>query len=240
MTADQMRQEAARLMVSRAGKNSYTQGSNRVYFFGKPEGTSPGYSDCSSSVRACIKRAAGINIGSNTDAQIRNRAKGVLVHKNDGNDKYPPLNLLKPGDCVYFRGNVAHVWNVGHVEMVTSANGATLYGHGSGKGPKKHKTKAYGPSRGSGKGYLCVIRWIKDDGETVPGDPTTDPPTSDPTHGILITGNTVNLRTGPGTDYATVDTAKAGRVFERIDTQWYPILVDGRVLWVSNKYAKEV
>ena len=232
MTADQMRAEAVRLMKSRAKKNKYTNGGNRKYFLGKPEGAARGYSDCSSAVRACIKRAAGIDIGANTDAQIRNRKNALMVHKATGNEVGPPLDLLKPADLIYYKGNVAHTWNVGHVEMVTGPN--ELYGHGGGMGPNKHDLKAYSKKRrAAGKGYLCVLRFIKDDAVPAP-EPTM------PAHGIRITGNSVNLRTGPSTDYPSVDVVDAGTILEKVDTEWFPIVKDNRVLWVSNKYSKEV
>ena len=62
MTAQEKRDYAVKLMKSRAKKNSYTQGSKRGYFFGYPKNTvgdtsAKGYSDCSSSIAACIKAA---------------------------------------------------------------------------------------------------------------------------------------------------------------------------------------
>ena len=64
MDVKALRELAVGYMKSRKGKNSYTQGGNRVYFFGKPDNepgntTQKGYSDCSSAVRASIKAAAG-------------------------------------------------------------------------------------------------------------------------------------------------------------------------------------
>lgn len=250
MTATEKRAEAVRLMKSRVEKNTYTQGGDRIYFFGKPEGASKGYSDCSSSVRACIKKAAGIDIGGNTSAQISNRGKGIIVEDNrDGKRSYPTLSKLLPADCVYYKGNVGHAWSVGHVEMVTGDD--ICHGHGSGIGPTKKKSlKAYSQGRTGSRKYLCTIRWIKDDASTttapvVPADPVKNPTAvaEEPklTHGIKITGASVNLRTGPSTDYAVVDTVKAGEIFEDASLSgWFPIVVNGRVLWVSDKMAKKV
>ena len=136
MDAKALRELAAGYMKSRKGKNSYTQGGNRVYFFGKPDNepgntTQRGYSDCSSAVRASIRAAAGIDIGSNTSAQINNRGKGAVVDQTDG--YYPDESRLQPGDCLYFKGNTGHPMDVGHVEMYTGSN--ECYGHGSGTGP---------------------------------------------------------------------------------------------------------
>ena len=165
-TATEMRNKAVDLMVSRKGMNSYTQGGNRVYFFGKPDNkpgntTQKGYSDCSSAVRAAIKAATGIDIGSNTSAQINNRTKkGVVVHSTDG--YYPDESQLLPGDCLYFKGNKSHPLDVGHVEMYIG-NGKCC-GHGSGTGPKVRNMHDYCKSRASStRRYFMAIRWIFDD-----------------------------------------------------------------------------
>ena len=126
-----MRAQAAQLMRSRQKKNSYTQGAKRTYFFGYPDNivgntTQAGFSDCSAAVAAAIRAVAGINIGSNTNAQIKNRANGTIVDQTDG--YYPNENNLLPGDCLYFKGNSGHALDVGHVEMYIG-NGKCA-GHG--------------------------------------------------------------------------------------------------------------
>ena len=174
-TATEMRNKAVDLMTSRKGLNSYTQGGNRVYFFGKPDNkpgntTQKGYSDCSSAVRAAIKAATGIDIGSNTSAQINNRnKKGIVVHTTDG--YFPDESKLLPGDCLYFKGNSSHPLDVGHVEMYIG-NGKCC-GHGSGTGPKVRNMRDYCQSRASKtRRYFMAIRWIKDK-NGVPDEPGT-------------------------------------------------------------------
>lgn len=164
MTNDEKRQMAVELMKSREKKNDYTNGGYRVYFFGKG-GSEFGYSDCSSAVRACIEKAAGIDIGRNTDKQIRNllAGKGKLVDAGSNGRIYPDESKLKAGDCIYFRGNKSHVRSVGHVEMYTGEN--ECWGHGSGMGPNRHDLKKYceGRAKDSDKRYLCTVRWIPDE-----------------------------------------------------------------------------
>lgn len=165
-TRDTQRREAVRLMKSREKRNSYTNGSKRQYFFGYPNEGDEGFSDCSSAVRECIRRAAGIYIGSNTDAQIEKLLSGKagqLVDAASGGRIYPDESVLKPGDCLYFRGNTNHVKNVGHVEMYTGPN--ECWGHGSGIGPNRHNLKEYCEYRAKdpSKRYLCAVRWIPDD-----------------------------------------------------------------------------
>lgn len=150
------RDTAVSYMRSRLKKNTYTQGADRVYFFGKPDNkpgntTQAGYSDCSSSVRAAIKAAAGIDIGYNTDQQIRNRGKGAIVAEPNG---VPDAAKLMPGDCLYFKGNKSHIMEVGHVEMY--AGNGKLIGHGGGQGPYESDMAAYCKRRPC----FMVIRWI--------------------------------------------------------------------------------
>lgn len=170
MTSDEKRQLAVSLMKGREGRNTYTNGSMRQYFFGYPGDGDDGYSDCSSAVRACIERAAGIDIGSNTDKQIRNllAGKGRLIDAASGARYLPDESKLLPGDCLYFKGNTSHVKNVGHVEMYTGAN--ECWGHGSGTGPNRHDLAKYCENRGkqANTRYLCAVRWIPDDEESVP------------------------------------------------------------------------
>ena len=164
MTNNEKRLEAVRLMKSRAGKNTYTNGGKRNQFFGQPEGAD-GFSDCSSAVRACIERAAGIDIGSNTDRQIRKllAGSGKLIDTGSHNRTVPDESVLLPGDCLYFRGNTSHVKDVGHVEMYTGPN--ECWGHGSGTGPTKKDLKKYCANRAkkAATRYLCAVRWIPDD-----------------------------------------------------------------------------
>ena len=167
MTSSEIRALVVKYMISRKGLNSYTNGGDRKYFFGKPDNkvgntTQKGFSDCSSACRAAIRAAAGIDIGYNTHAQILNRAKGEIVDETTG--FYPNESKLIPGDLLYFKGNKYHVMSVGHVEMYTGPN--TCYGHGSGKGPSKHDLKKFCAGRATvEKRYFMAIRWTPEDNE---------------------------------------------------------------------------
>ena len=57
--------------------------------------------------------------------------------------------------------------------------------------------------------------------------------------GLVITGNSVNIRTGPGTEYTIIHTAKKGDKFEVPETEgWEPLKFGGHVYWVSDNYSK--
>lgn len=175
MTANEMRTRAVEYMTGRKGKNSYTQGAKRRYFFGYPDNqpgntAQAGFSDCSSAVRSAIQAAAGIDIGSNTSAQINNRAKkGKVVDSTNG--YFPDESRLLPGDCLYFKGNKSHPLDVGHVEMYIGSG--KCCGHGSGTGPKIRRISDYCQSRASKtKRYFMAVRWILED-EPIKEDETT-------------------------------------------------------------------
>ena len=224
MTASEKRAYAAELMKSREKKNSYTQGSKRSQFFS-------GYSDCSSAVRECIKKAAGIDIGSNTSAQINNRnKKGLIVHETDG--YYPDESKLLPGDCLYFKGNTEHPLDVGHVEMYTGPN--ECYGHGSGTGPTRKNLKDYCKSRASSKKrYFMAIRWIQDE-----GGETDKPGVIE--NGVVVADGKWNVRSGPGTKYESLGTVKGGTVLEKMDDGgWVPVIFNGEVGWIGPSAVKK-
>lgn len=81
--------------------------------------------------------------------------------------------------------------------------------------------------------------------ETVPVAPTPEPtPTPTPTTDgkmIEVTGASVNIRFGPGTEYGVVKIVKDGDKFKAVDTDgWRPIVVGNVVCWISEKYSKQV
>lgn len=56
---------------------------------------------------------------------------------------------------------------------------------------------------------------------------------------LTVTGATVNLRSGPGTQYGIVGVARKGdKLVQANETGWLPVLVDGVVRWISEKYVK--
>lgn len=108
-----------------------------------------------------------------------------------------------------------------------------------------------------GFGYGCVKtrvadrpwkKWYKlpgltylsaDDGEgreKVPFDVAEEPE-----HGVRITGDRVNVRLGPGTEYGVACVADKGDVLEAIDTSgWRAVKLGGVVCWVSEKYSEVI
>ena len=175
MTVHEAREQSVQLMKSRKMLNQYTNDSERKYFYGYPDNIpwnteQKGFSDCSSACRAVIRTASGFDIGRNTDQQLRNRMKGLIIEETDGG--MPDETKLLPGDCLYFKGNKNHLLDVGHVEMYVG--GGQVAGHGEDKGPKIKDMMEYCAKRKKqGKPYFMAIRWIHDgtfDPEAVKGE----------------------------------------------------------------------
>lgn len=60
---------------------------------------------------------------------------------------------------------------------------------------------------------------------------------------VAITGGSVYVRVGNGTNYRIITTVKAGSVFDHVATArngWNAIVINGQVGWVSGKYSKVV
>ena len=73
--------------------------------------------------------------------------------------------------------------------------------------------------------------------------PPVEKPTEpgQPTSGIRVTGDTVNIRTGPGTVYDVVKAVAKNTVLTPAITDgWYPIMLGGEVFWISKEYSQEV
>lgn len=223
MTSTEKRLEVVRLLKSREKKNKYTQ-ARPCYFLGKPEGANPGYADCSGTMQTVMKRAAEIDIGGNTSAQIDRRGRGKVVEMASSGQLVPTEEKLKPGDLIYYKGNAAHSLSVGHVEMYIG--GGRLMGHGSGTGPTSKNLTTYSKSRKGAKSYLCAIRWIPDDEENA---------------FVVVTGGTVYVRRGPGTGYKALGVVKSGDrfAFEGEEKNgFYRLTYKGESAYISMKYAE--
>ena len=58
---------------------------------------------------------------------------------------------------------------------------------------------------------------------------------------VVISGGDAWIRVGPGSQYDKAGLAENGDKFTYANPdEWMPVLVDGRILWISGKYAKRV
>lgn len=170
MSSESQRQAIVDKGLSRKGKNQYTQSSKRTQ-------VGSGYGDCSSTVRWCYQQVLGIDIGVNTEAQIKSKKlKDANVPIKNG---IPDESYLRKADLLYFRGdNPKRTKGVGHVEMYIG--GGKLLGHGGGIGPTEKKMASYCKSMQNSKcangnrGLICVRRAIEDDEEIKATPPVTE------------------------------------------------------------------
>ena len=56
---------------------------------------------------------------------------------------------------------------------------------------------------------------------------------------VVVTGDKVNIRTGPSTSYTIIHTADKGEKFPVVEAgNWRPIKYGGHVYWISGNYSK--
>ena len=57
---------------------------------------------------------------------------------------------------------------------------------------------------------------------------------------VCITGNSVNLRTGPGTEYESAGIVHKGELLRKVDTEgWSAVEQDGNLYWISDRYVAQ-
>ena len=84
---------------------------------------------------------------------------------------------------------------------------------------------------------LVALEGVEDD----PDESADDPEPEITGLHVAISGGNAYIRTGPGTQYDAMGVAHAGDALEFANPDsWVPVLVDGRIGWISGKYAKVV
>lgn len=224
------------------GRNKYSQ-EKRNYCF-KKYSDGKYYSDCSSSVSYCYKEA-GYGFGILNTVGMYQNGKFTQVPVTIENGIIQNPEILRQGDMLLFAGNSSgrkYAGYVGHVEMLYAIDGAriTLCGHGSGtpstKEMNEYCRKRYNTKSSTAlgnKGLIKVVRYIQDDEAPAETENATR-------RKVTCTGGSVNIRTGPGTEYTAIHVANKNEKFETPDTQgWIPIIWGGHVYWGSSRYFKE-
>ena len=156
--------------------------------------------------------------------------------------------------CALVRYNPSCDLAVGHkgyrtvaMQKALNANGADLNGDGEFGSKtlaalKAFQQKAGLPVTGKGDSVTLAALGLEPAVEsptdtpdlTTPADPTE--PVS--TKSIRVTGDSVNIRTGPGTNFEVVKAVNKGAVLTRVDTEgWSPIIIKDEVCWISNKFT---
>jgi len=165
--------------LTRKGKNQYSQDMTKRYMIEN------GYGDCSATIRHWYKKILGIDIGLNTEAQLKSKLGRVVDLKIING--VPDESKMQLGDCLMFRGknNYRHL-GVGHIEMYIGDG--KCFGHGSGIGGTVKDMKDYCIKRQKNKstpllkntGLICIIRFIEDEVIIIKSTkPTLTKPSSD-------------------------------------------------------------
>lgn len=240
MTANEKRMAVAEKYKTILGRNKYSQ-PKRDYCFKKYK-DGKYYSDCSSSISYCYKEA-GLGFGILNTVGMYQSKKMADVPVVIKNGQIQNSEVLRVGDMLLFAGSDSgrsYAGYVGHVEMVYAINGTkvTLCGHGSGT-PSLKDMHTYCKSRYNAKsstklghkGLIRVRRFIQDDASA--SEPSS-PVFSDK---VTITGNSVNIRKGAGTNFGVFKVARKGDSFERLNTSgWTCVLYKTQSCWISAKY----
>lgn len=234
MTSKEKRYKVRDYIFSREGKNSYTQSTKRTQ-------VDNGYSDCSSLQQRAYKEV-GIEIGSYTGAQI---VKGEWVQQGG---TLPDESKMQIGDELFFATNYdnGRPYRVGHIEMYVG-NGQ-ISGHGSGIGPTRKNMLDYCKQRNAaGKPFIGVKRYIKNDGSEK--DIVTDNGNNAVEDSVMFvaecTGDGVNVRTGPSSDYANISgypKLNRGNEFEVLEKvgSWYKIRIAYKYVgYIYQNYVKK-
>lgn len=84
------------------------------------------------------------------------------------------------------------------------------------------------------KGHTVVVLT---DGVKAEDVPTAR--TGDGTNAVTVSGNSVNVRYGPGTNYGIAKVVNKGDTLEKVEiTGWTPVKVNGQVMYISVKFVK--
>lgn len=162
MNTEEKRTLLVEKALSRREKNEYSQRADRRTKIEE------GYGDCSGTVWYWYNKLFGMNIGANTEAQLKSPlGERVSLTITDG---IPDESKMKPGDLLYFRGvDNSRTEGVGHVEMYIGSG--KIFGHGSGIGGTVKSLKGYCSARQhsssteklKNRGLICVKRFLKEE-----------------------------------------------------------------------------
>lgn len=266
MTVAEKRQAVADKYKTILGRNKYSQ-PKRSYCY-KKYSDGKYYSDCSSSIALTYRECGfpfkydGSTCPNTVGMYLSTDLVDVPVEIKNGVIQNP--EVLRVGDMLLFAGtdsSRANAGYVGHVEMVYKISGSTITicGHGSGT-PSTKSLNTYCKKRYNSKtsktklghkGLIRVRRLFVDEvdgpssNDTASNTNAVQNPIVTPDNPALvngatvrITGGSVHIRKGPGTEYKAIDKLAAyNEQYELADVSgWCPIEYKDAVRWVSSKY----
>lgn len=156
------------------------------------------------------------------------------------------ISLYSGKVCAILRYNPSCTLRIGmkgfrtlKLQQALNARGASLATDGDYGSATSSAVKAYQAAQGipaTGQADLATLHLL---------NLLNDSNTSEEFNGenakrIRVTGETVNIRSGPGTEYPSVCTVRKGDEFESVNIgKWIPIWHNGEVCWISGKYSRE-
>ena len=161
-----------------------------------------------------------------------------------------PITTYAGKVCAVARYNPACDLVIGHkgyrtaaMQKALNARGADLNGDGEFGAKTLAALKAFQKTAGlpqTGKGDAATLAALG----LVPADPPdvttpTDPSEPAATKGIRVTGDSVNIRTGPGVGFNVVKAVSKGTTLTPVNTNgWRPVLIGDDVCWIIEKFIE--
>lgn len=168
------------------------------------------------------------DFGSNTEDAVKKfqRAHGLTADGEYGQKSHEAMLKVLEKDN---KEDVPVVVAPSNSVTITGSSVNVRKGPGTNYGVLKTVHKGDVLEKLNADGWMCVsylgnVRWVS---KTYVNEKD------------ICTASSLNVRTGAGTNFATVGTVHKGTIFNVINYDgWIPVVVDDVVCWVSAKYAK--
>lgn len=243
--------------TANAGDKNYTKYARDMdaingFYNGKKQGVAW----CDIFVDWCFVQAYGIDEGRALLCQpLKSSGAGCKYSRNYYKAKGRLFTTPEPGDQIFFYPSdgiggsaIAHT---GIVSAVDSTYVYTIEGNTSSESgvvanggcvrEKKYKL-SYNRIAGYGRPNYGVAATIVPAATQPEPEPAEQPqPETAPVKSVVVTGGSVNLRTGNGTEFSKVSVVYKGAILEWIATAangWHAVLYKKQVVWISGKYTE--
>ena len=233
--------------TANAGSNNYTKYARDMDALGFYNGKKQAVAWCDVFVDWCFVKAYGLDAALAMTFQPlgkNNSGAGCQYSRNYYKNKGRLFDKPKIGDQIFFwNSDKSRVSHTGLVYSVDNTYVYTIEGNTSaasgvvanGGGVKKKKYKL---NYNRLAGYGRPMYELESKGSTS-APATTTKPKSESGKVVKVTGNSVNIRTGPSTKHTIVHVANKGDEFNLSNTDgWRPIEYGGHVYWISANYSE--
>lgn len=243
--------------TANAGSKNYTKYARDMdaingFYNGKKQGVAW----CDIFVDWCFVQAYGIDEGRALLCQpLKSCGAGCKYSRNYYKAKGRLYDTPQPGDQIFFYpsdgiGGSA----IAHTGLVVGVDGTYVYtiegntssesgvvANGGCVREKKYKL-TYNRIAGYGRPNYGVLGTIVPGAtQPEPEQPENPPAETIPVKSVIVTGGSVNVRVGNGTEFSKVSTVYKGAILEWIATAangWHAVLYKKQVVWISGKYSE--